>query len=215
MKRLSTEDRESMLSSRALPEDFDMTPALHSTYEQDGGNAPVRRPSQSSAGPSNWEQRRASLRRSLAHRAQSASPSPMALQGMPSYRPLPEASPMVQAKYSFASPRVSRDAGSSHETARTDSVINMSPSLTSAYGQQTMLQDGSIVSGYSPGQVGSVGTSMYASAGVARMHHAATDASRRRSYDPSVQSEVGSMQAHAYGYEDALQRSKLIHFIRQ
>lgn len=45
LKRLTTDDRERMLKSRALPEDFDMTQALHSPYGgQPGLGTPVASP---------------------------------------------------------------------------------------------------------------------------------------------------------------------------
>ena len=45
MKRLTTDDRERVLKSRALPEDFDMTQALHSPYgDQPGIGTPLASP---------------------------------------------------------------------------------------------------------------------------------------------------------------------------
>ena len=208
MKRLSIEDRESMLSSRALPEDFDMTPALRPAYEQESGSAQARVSSQSSAGPSNWEQRRASLKRSLIHREQTASPAPIALQGTPNYRPFTRTSSVGRNRYGSASSGASHDISLSKATERINSEINVSQSSLHAHNQYAMLQDGSVISGYGSGLVDSTGTSMYAGTGTPGMHEAAADLSKGKSYIITAPDDRIPIQARAYEYQDAIQRSK-------
>ena len=177
MKRMSTEDCASMLSSRALPDNFDMTPALRETYEQESVNVRARTLSQGSAGPSRWEQRRVDSQRSSIHQEQNSSSMPTALHGTPNYSSLVTNSPVNQRRYSFASSGSSYQIGAHNGSEWSDSMINIPQPSTNPYSQYAMLHDGNTVSNYGPGLVEGSATSSYAGAGAPYVHQMASSAS--------------------------------------
>ena len=210
MKRMSTEDCASMLSSRALPENFDMTPALRETYGQESVNVRARTLSQGSVEPSGWEQRRASLKRSSFHQDQNSGPMPMVLQGTPHYSSLATNSPAVQRRSSLAS-SASYHIGARNDSVWSDSVTNVSQPSTDSYNQYTLLQDGSTFSNYGSGLIESNATLPYAGAGASYVHETASAASEGRPCGFAMPGNGLSGQMNAYDYQELMHGSKFMH----
>lgn len=205
MKRMSTEDCASMLSSRALPDNFDMTPALRETYEQESVNVRARTLSQSSAGPSTWEQRRVGSKRSSMHQEQNSSSMPIAL---PNYRSIAQHSPVIQRRSSLASPAAPYQIGPRNGSGWSDSVINFSQPSTNPYSQYAILQDGSTVSSYGPGLVENSATSSYAGTGASFVRQSTSTASSGRSCGFATPYDGLSGQINPYEYQELMDSSK-------
>lgn len=208
MKRMSTEDCASMLSSRALPDNFDMTPALRETYEQESVNVRARTLSQSSAGPSTWEQQRAGSKRSSIHQEQNSSSTPVALHGAPNYSSIAQTSPVIQRRSSLASPEAPYQIGARNGSGWSDSVISFSQPSTNSYRQYVMLQDGSTFSSYGPGLVENSAMSSHAGTGASFVRQSTSTASSGRLCGFATSHDGLSGQMNPYEHKELMDSSK-------
>ena len=143
MKRLSIEDRESMLNSRALPENFDMTHALHSAHEREKASGSARA---SIAEPTTIENvRLAAGRTTVRDGKQYPRRMPILGENDPSYGTyIDNYSPTAGPAISAAQKRFSQNSTNSCETrspsnvGRNDSMMSVAQGPLASFGDCSM-----------------------------------------------------------------------------